>query len=335
MKRVLLIIIAVVLYQNIDAALLLAMFQKMKYIKEKEEKLSADSLRAEKGDVVCQLSCARRYWAKEQYPVARKFLKKAIKQKNDTAMVYLAEMDYYGYGIPQADAVAAKKNALRALKYGNKESYFILGKMYYDGLVVERDYEKALWFFSNTPQTSKNIKLSRYYIAKCYRYGRGVKVPNLRLSNEYLNESKCERYQWWDENIQCIEECYISEKILDVMKADIGVDLGTILQKGIVGNSSSMSSRLEQNMGKHGDQSKSRKAKGEQKNNDTNIWLEAANTQLNSQAIKDAMSYEDVVLELEKEQLDKRLSRIRAEKESYENLVSEEAKNVAPTFGLR
>ena len=71
--------------------------------------------------------------------------------------------------------------------------------------------------------------------------------------------------------------------------------------------------------------------------NNVSIWAEAAKAQLEAQqdAALEPLNYEDTMLQLEKEQLDARLQRLRAEKESYDNLVGEEAKNMAPTFGLR
>lgn len=71
--------------------------------------------------------------------------------------------------------------------------------------------------------------------------------------------------------------------------------------------------------------------------NNVSIWLDAAKAQLEAEQDKalEPLSYEDTMLQLEKEQLDSRLQRLRAEKESYDTLVGEEAKNMAPTFGLR
>ena len=71
--------------------------------------------------------------------------------------------------------------------------------------------------------------------------------------------------------------------------------------------------------------------------NNISIWLQNAEAQLEAEqdAALEPLQYEDTMLQLEKEQLDARLQRLRAEKESYDQLASEEAKNMAPTFGLR
>ena len=69
------------------------------------------------------------------------------------------------------------------------------------------------------------------------------------------------------------------------------------------------------------------------------IWVEAARKQLASEDYngenKKPLNYQETMDNLEKEQLDNRLRRLRAEKESYDALVGDEAKNYAPTFGLR
>lgn len=71
--------------------------------------------------------------------------------------------------------------------------------------------------------------------------------------------------------------------------------------------------------------------------NNISIWLDNAKAQLEAEqdAALEPLSYEDTMLQLEKEQLDARLQRLREEKQSYDTLVGEEAKNMAPTFGLR
>ncbi len=172
MKQIPLILGLIFIAQNINAGFLLGMYQKMRMIKEQESILRIDSLTAENGNVHIQLTCALRYWGKGDYTTARHFLDKAVKEKNDTAMVYLAEMNYYGYGVPSPDVDSALKLANKALSLGNTLSYFIIGKFHYD----MQDYVKAFKCFTSVPDDSPNIRLNNYYIAKCYRYGRGVQL---------------------------------------------------------------------------------------------------------------------------------------------------------------
>lgn len=70
--------------------------------------------------------------------------------------------------------------------------------------------------------------------------------------------------------------------------------------------------------------------------NNVSIWLEAQKAELEAEqdAALEPLNYEDTMLQLEKEQKDARLQRINTEIETYTQLVSQEAKNSAPTFGL-
>lgn len=66
------------------------------------------------------------------------------------------------------------------------------------------------------------------------------------------------------------------------------------------------------------------------------IWLEAAKAQLEAQQDEavEPLTYQQTMWELEKEQAEQRLERIKAELENYTRLCSEEAKEQAPKFGL-
>ena len=66
------------------------------------------------------------------------------------------------------------------------------------------------------------------------------------------------------------------------------------------------------------------------------IWLEAQKEILEAQQDEALLplNEEETMLELEKTSLEERLTRIKAELESYTQLVSEEAKDSAPKFGL-
>lgn len=70
--------------------------------------------------------------------------------------------------------------------------------------------------------------------------------------------------------------------------------------------------------------------------NNISIWLEAKKAELEDQqdAALEPLNYEDTMLQLEKDQKDARLQRINTEIETYTQLVSQEVKNSTPTFGL-
>ena len=71
--------------------------------------------------------------------------------------------------------------------------------------------------------------------------------------------------------------------------------------------------------------------------NNVSIWVEAQKAQLEAEqdAVLEPLNYEQTMLELDKELNDQKMTRLKAEMESYDQLCSEEAKNSAPTFGLR
>ena len=70
--------------------------------------------------------------------------------------------------------------------------------------------------------------------------------------------------------------------------------------------------------------------------NNVSIWLDAAKSQLEAEqdAALEPLNYEDTMIDLEKEQKETRLKLIQEEIQSYDQLVSQEAKDAAPKFGL-
>ena len=62
---------------------------------------------------------------------------------------------------------------------------------------------------------------------------------------------------------------------------------------------------------------------------------EKAKYEAQQDAVIEPLTYEQTMLELEKNQKDARLKRIEAELQSYTELASKEAESMAPTFGLR
>lgn len=66
------------------------------------------------------------------------------------------------------------------------------------------------------------------------------------------------------------------------------------------------------------------------------IWAEARKAELEAEQdmALEPLNYEDTMLDTEKAAIETRLEQLRAEKESYDRLCSEEAKDSAPKFGL-
>jgi len=75
----------------------------------------------------------------------------------------------------------------------------------------------------------------------------------------------------------------------------------------------------------------------QQYQNMVSIWLEAEEAQIEAEqdAALEPLEYEQTMMELDKEASEERCQRLKAEMESYDQLLSEEAKNSAPSFGLR
>ncbi|MCQ2753799.1 MAG: hypothetical protein MJ231_01995 [bacterium] len=69
---------------------------------------------------------------------------------------------------------------------------------------------------------------------------------------------------------------------------------------------------------------------------DVTAWAENQKAMLTCQQDEelDALNYEETMLELDKAELDERMALLKAEKESYNQLCQEEARDAAPKFGL-
>ena len=69
---------------------------------------------------------------------------------------------------------------------------------------------------------------------------------------------------------------------------------------------------------------------------DVEAWAENQKTMLECQKDEELepLNYEETMLELDKAELEQRIEMLKAEKESYNQLCQEEARNAAPKFGL-
>ena len=70
--------------------------------------------------------------------------------------------------------------------------------------------------------------------------------------------------------------------------------------------------------------------------NNVSIWLEAQKAQLEAEQDEalEPLSYEQTMMELDKEASEERLTRLKAELQSYKELCKQEAQDAAPKFGL-
>lgn len=73
-----------------------------------------------------------------------------------------------------------------------------------------------------------------------------------------------------------------------------------------------------------------------QYDNNVSVWVDAQRAQLEAEqdAALEPLNYQQTMMELDKEHVEMRLKRIQAELQAYDQLVSKEAENAAPKFGL-
>lgn len=215
MKRYILILFTVLLGQNIQAQLVTLYYAEKFFELQNEKILKSDCKKADNGNVHLQISCALRYWGKKDYDKCREYLNKAIKANNDTAMVFIAEMDYYGYGIKKTNFDNAYQTAIKAYRRGNLYANFILGKIYYD----KGDFNKAFSCFMAVPHSYPNIRLNYYYISKCYRYGRGVS-KSIEKSKEFLNKAYIKKSPEYSFNCGWCRTYYMRHEEFDENKIE-------------------------------------------------------------------------------------------------------------------
>ena len=175
-----------------NAGFLLEAFGNLKARKQ----LRLDSIEAEQGNVSKQLSCAVSYCKLRKYSTARHFLEKAIKADSDTAFCYLAEMDYFKLGIDTPDdGIYALWYIRVAASKGCQLSNWLQGVIAYDS----EKYSEAIDFFRKVPDYCIYTRLTKYYLAKCYYYGRGV-PRDVEMADTLLKESVCDGVFWWGPN---------------------------------------------------------------------------------------------------------------------------------------
>lgn len=181
-KLLLLVFVMQCTIVNVHASFLLI---RQRYLSE----LKKDSILAENGNVSKMLRCGIAYCRLKKYQTARMFFEKAVRQKSDSAYCYLAELDYFGVGIETPNYNKAYNLIKKAKQSGVPLADFLLGVMYYDGIVVRRNYKKAFEKFNAVSEKSIYAKLAKYYLFKCYEYGRGTLVNHV-LANKLLKEAE-------------------------------------------------------------------------------------------------------------------------------------------------
>lgn len=174
---------------QLHGALLSAMYNKMRLIREKngtDDFSEADSSNAEKGIESAMVKFGSWCIRNERIDEGLRFLKKASTLGNDTAKCYLAEAYYFG--LDGNHSVSKAKEIINTIKI--KEGSFLNAIIIYDGSFNNQSqYRKAISIFESIGIDSFYHPLACYYLSKCYRYGRGVN-RNLDKSIEFMNMAR-------------------------------------------------------------------------------------------------------------------------------------------------
>lgn len=169
-------------------ALLLAMYQKMRLVRERNgvDPISeADSIGAEQGNVSAMIKYGAWCVRNNRVLEGKTYLEKASVERNDTAKCYLAELYIFkeSEGLYNPDLAIEIINGIHI-----QEKNFLKAIMYYEGYGCERNYHKAYELFSSISEESFYSHLALYYLSKCYRYGRGIDI-NLNKSSELIRKA--------------------------------------------------------------------------------------------------------------------------------------------------
>lgn len=90
-------------------------------------------------------------------------------EKTLIKILKLLDYDFPNYFVVQGDVDANVKYA----KWGDIYSQGMLGDRYYHGKGVDRDYEKAVYWYKLSAE--QGVKQAQYNLARCYELGHGIK----------------------------------------------------------------------------------------------------------------------------------------------------------------
>lgn len=132
--------------------------------------------RAEKGDAKSQIDLSSMYFygkgVPQSYAEAARWCRMAAEQGNAAAEFGMGSLYYYGNGVPQDYAEAARWYR-KAAEQGNLRSEFDLASMYYAGKGVGQDYNEAVrWYRQAAEQGDAASQLALGFM---YRTGNGVR----------------------------------------------------------------------------------------------------------------------------------------------------------------
>lgn len=108
-------------------------------------------------------------YSNKVYSQAFYWYQKAAENGHEDAIAKLGTFYFDGKGDVEKDYAKAYQLAVKSANAGSEYGYCLLGRCYYHGYGVGRDYAEALRWFRKT-----RLDESRYYIGLCYRNGYGV-----------------------------------------------------------------------------------------------------------------------------------------------------------------
>lgn len=183
MKKVFITFVMFLICSNLNAQLLL-LHEKIRKIREQnrlrrellEIRFLNDSVSATKGDAEAQYKYGLYCFFVKDKEKGISLLQKSAKQKNPNACGVIGEILFQGAGLPQ-NRDEAFKYFKKAASLNDTLSICYLGICSYYGYGVSKNYNEAVKYFSIASASSfESIRtLALFYLAKCYRYGRGIK----------------------------------------------------------------------------------------------------------------------------------------------------------------
>ncbi len=127
---------------------------------------------AESGDAAAQFWMGATYQKLGEKVEAEKWYRQAGEHGNTDAQVALGRLYYAGDGV-QKDFIEAGKWFREAAEQGNAKAQYLLGMLYYQGEGVAQDYAEALgWFRKSADQGDDEAQC---YLGLAYAKGKGVR----------------------------------------------------------------------------------------------------------------------------------------------------------------
>lgn len=154
----------------------------------KAEELYTQAIEYKNSNAMANL--AYMYFLTKKYVPATVLLNDAIKLGNHDAMWLLGKMFVNGLGLPR-DVSKAKKYYKKAIKYGSYKAKNCLGYMYLEGIGVAQKYDKAKILFESAARHNSYMAMNN--LAYMYQWGHGVIRDHEKAREMYEIAAEYER----------------------------------------------------------------------------------------------------------------------------------------------